>query len=48
VSESPDKKKPGPKPEVLRVPLAFEDAIDAALKTKPPPREPKKKPKTRP
>lgn len=35
------KKKPGPKPEVFKVPLRFEDAMDAALKT-PPPKKPKK------
>jgi len=33
-------KRRGPKPEVLRVPLPFEEAVKAALKTKPP-----KKPK---
>lgn len=36
------KKKRGPKPEVFKVPLSFEDAIQAALDTKPP--ETKKKP----
>lgn len=35
-----EKKKPGPKPEVLKVPLPFEDAIRAALQTKPPEKKP--------
>jgi len=30
------KKKPGPEPEVFRVELPFEEAVAAALKTKPP------------
>lgn len=36
-----DKKKPGPKPEVFKVPLSFEEAVGAALKT-PAPKKPKK------
>lgn len=36
------KKRRGPKPEVFKVPLAFEDAVKAALETNPPP--PEKKP----
>lgn len=35
------KKKPGPKPEVFKVPLAFEDAVAAALKTPAPKKPPK-------
>jgi hypothetical protein len=31
-----EKKKPGPKPEFFRVPLGFEEAVKAALKTPPP------------
>ena len=38
------KKKRGPKPEVFKVPLAFEDAVAAALQT---PAPPKKKGKTK-
>lgn len=34
------KKKPGPKPEVFKVPLAFDDAVAAALQT-PAPKEQK-------
>jgi hypothetical protein len=33
---SENKKTPGPKPEVFKVPLPFEDAVEAALKTPPP------------
>lgn len=40
-----EKKTPGPKPELLKVPLAFKDAIEAALKTKPPSKTPPQKPK---
>lgn len=40
-----EKKKPGPEPEVFKVPLAFGDAVEAALKT-PPPKKPKKPKKT--
>lgn len=29
-----EKKKPGPKPEVFKVPLSFKDAVKAALNTK--------------
>lgn len=29
-----DKKKPGREPEIFKVPLPFEEAVDAALKTK--------------
>ncbi len=32
-------KKPGPEPEVFKVPLPFEEAVKAALKT--PPQKPK-------
>jgi hypothetical protein len=35
-----DKKKPGPKPETFKVPLPFEEAVKAALKT-PPPKKPR-------
>jgi len=38
-----DKKRPGPKPEVFKVPLPFEDAVKAALETTPPPAEKAKK-----
>jgi hypothetical protein len=38
-----EKKKPGPRPEVLKVPLTFEDAVEAALKTLPPPKASKPK-----
>ena len=31
----PSKKKPGPKPEVFKVELPFEEAVKVALKTKP-------------
>ena len=31
-----EKKKPGPKPELFKVPLGFEDALGAAIKTPPP------------
>jgi hypothetical protein len=41
-----DDKKPGPKPELLKVPLAFEQAVDAALQT-PLPKSPKKRKKKR-
>jgi hypothetical protein len=43
------KKKPGPEPEVFKVPLPFEEAVKAALETNPPPKkkQPKKKRKTR-
>ena len=37
-----EKKKPGPKPEVFKVPLPFEEAIKAALKT-PAPQKPEQK-----
>lgn len=30
------KKRRGPKPEVFKVPLPFEDAVKAALETNPP------------
>ena len=40
---SADKKKPGPKPELFKVTLPFEEAIKAGLETRPPP--PDKKPK---
>lgn len=40
--ELPKSKKRGPKPEVFKVSLAFEDAVEAALKT-PPPKKPKAK-----
>jgi hypothetical protein len=36
-----EKKKRGPKPEVFKVPIPFEEAVKAALKT-PPPAKPKK------
>ena len=39
-----ERKKPGPKPEIFKVPLKFRDAVKAALDTKPPPG---KKPKRR-
>jgi hypothetical protein len=32
----PKRKKPGPKPDVVKVPLPFEEAVKAALETKPP------------
>jgi hypothetical protein len=38
-----DRKRPGPKPEIFKVPLPFEEAVKAAMETNPPP--PKKKPK---
>ena len=31
-----DAKKRGPKPEVFKVPIPFEEAVKAALETKPP------------
>jgi hypothetical protein len=31
-----EKKKPGPEPDVLKVPLPFKKAVEAALKTAPP------------
>jgi hypothetical protein len=34
--EKAEKKRRGPQPEVFRVPLRFEEAVEAALKTKPP------------
>jgi hypothetical protein len=34
------KKKRGPKPEVFKVPLPFEEAVKAALKTAPPKTKP--------
>jgi hypothetical protein len=37
-----EKKKRGPEPETFKVPLPFEDAVEAALKT-PLPKKPKKK-----
>jgi hypothetical protein len=37
--EKKPKKKPGPEPELLRVPLPFEDAVKAALKTPAPPKK---------
>ena len=40
-----EKKKPGPEPELFKVPLPFEEAVKAALETNPPP--PEKKPKWR-
>jgi hypothetical protein len=40
-----DKKKPGPKPESFKVPLTFEQAVEAALKTKPPKTKSKPKPR---
>lgn len=36
-----EKKKPGPKPETFKVPLPFEEAVKAALKTPPPPKKSK-------
>lgn len=40
-----EKKTPGPKPETFKVDLPFEEAVKAALKT-PPPKKPKRvKPK---
>jgi hypothetical protein len=39
------KGKPGPKAEVFKVNLPFEEAVKAALKTKPPPKERKKQSK---
>lgn len=39
-----EKRRPGPKPETFKVPLPLEEALQAALKTKPPGRDaPKKK-----
>ncbi|HEX5245511.1 MAG TPA: hypothetical protein VFW41_00125 [Gaiellaceae bacterium] len=38
-----EKKKPGPKPEVFKVPLPFEKAVKAALKTPPPKKTPTRK-----
>jgi hypothetical protein len=40
-----DKKKPGPEPEVFKIPLPFEDAVRAALETAPPPKPEPKTPK---
>lgn len=37
-----EKKKPGPKPEVFKVSLPFEEAVEAALKTPPPKKEAKR------
>jgi hypothetical protein len=37
-----EKRKPGPEPEVFKVPLPFEEAVKAALETNPP--QPEKKP----
>jgi hypothetical protein len=39
------KKKPGPKPEIYKVPLPFEEAVKAALETEPPrkSKQPKKR-----
>ena len=34
-------KKPGPKPDIFKVPLPFEEAVKAALETKAP-KKPKK------
>lgn len=31
-----EKKKPGPEPDLLNVPLPFKKAVEAALKTPPP------------
>ena len=38
---SDERKKPGPAPEVFKVPLPFEEAVKAALKTPPPVKNPK-------
>jgi hypothetical protein len=38
-----EKKKPGPKPEIFKVPLVFEDAVKAALETNPPRQEKRRK-----
>ena len=40
-----EKRKPGPEPEVFKVPLPFEEAVKAALETNPP--SPAKKRKDR-
>jgi hypothetical protein len=40
-----ERKKPGPDPEIVKVPLPFEVAVKAALETNPPP--PVKKTKKR-
>lgn len=37
------KKKPGPKPDTLKVPLSFEEAVKAALETPPTPKKPRKR-----
>ena len=36
-----NKKKPGPDPDLLKVPLSFKKAVEAALKTPPPNKTPK-------
>jgi len=35
-----EKKKPGPAPEIFKVPLPFEEAVKAALQTPPPEKKP--------
>lgn len=41
-----EKKKPGPEPDVLKVPLPFKKAVEAALKTPPPKLPPKRRKKS--
>jgi hypothetical protein len=43
-----NQKKPGPEPELFKVPLPFKDAVKAALETKPPPPKRRKKKKSGP
>jgi hypothetical protein len=45
---SDERKKPGPDPEVFKVPLPFEQAVKAALETNPPPLPKKKRPRKKP
>lgn len=41
-----EKRKPGPKPEVFKVPLPFDEALRAAMETAPPEKGKRKKSKT--
>jgi hypothetical protein len=43
MTDNQEKKKRGPKPEVFKVPLPFEEAVKAALATAPPKKEKKRK-----
>jgi hypothetical protein len=48
MTKKTEKRKPGPDPELFKVPLPFEEAVKAALETNPPPPTKKQRKRQKP